>query len=240
MIDRIRSGVVAGTIAGLLYGLFNWLVVSPAVGHLEHLVSHGSEHGHDITHTIGDSTGAIISAGGGVLWGILLGVMFGIAYYLFEPALPGGQSRPYVLGGTGFLIVSLVPWTVLPPAVPGLEPLFGSSLRVSLYLGLMGIGCLVAAACVGGYSRARDSHSRAVGVCTAAVPLAALGVVSVVAPPSLSGGDISSQLVIGSQLLVAFSQAGLWAMIAGWFRWSERRDSRHDIDSPASTARGAD
>lgn len=240
MIDRIRSGVAAGTIAGLLYGLFNWLVVSPAVGHLEHVASHGSDHGHDVAHTVADSIGPIISAGGGVLWGILLGVIFGVAYHLFEPALPGTQLKPYVLAGAGFLIVSVVPWTVLPPAVPGLEPVFGSSLRVSLYLTLIGIGCLVAAVCVGGYNRARDSHSRAVGVCTAAVPLAALGVVSIVAPPSLTGGDISSQLVIGFQLLVAFSQAGLWALIAGCFRWVDRRDSRHDTHSPASTVRGAD
>ena len=240
MIDRLRSGVAAGALAGVAYGLFTWLVVSPVVRRLEHLASHGGDHGHDVAHTVGETATAVVSAGGGVLWGILLGAAFGAAYYLFEPGLPGGELRPYVLAGAGFVTVSVAPWTVLPPATPGMEPLYGSALRVPLYLGLVGVGGLVAATSVLGYTRASRAHGRGVGALVAVLPLATLGLFSIAAPPTLVGGDAPAGLSAAFRWLVGFSQAGLWALIAAAFRRVDRRVGRRGTNSPAATARGID
>lgn len=240
MIDRLRSGVAAGALAGLAYGLFTWLVVSPAVRRLEYLASHGGDHGHDVAPAVGETATAVVSAGGGVLWGILLGTVFGVAYHLFEPGLPGGELRPYVLAGAGFLTVSVAPWTVLPPATPGMEPLYGSSLRVPLYLGLAGIGGLVAATSVLGYARAIRTRGRATGVFVASLPLVALGVLSIAAPPTLTGGGAPAGLSAAFRWLVGLSQAGLWALIAVVFRRFDRRVDRRGTNSPTATARGTE
>ncbi|ELZ43434.1 hypothetical protein C464_16947 [Halorubrum coriense DSM 10284] len=239
MIDRLRSGVAAGAIAGLAYGLFTWLVVSPVVRHLEHLASHGGDHGHDAAHTVGETTTAVVSAGGGVLWGILLGAAFGVAYHLFEPGLPSGTLRPYVLAGAGFLAVSVSPWTVLPPATPGMEPLYGSTLRVPLYLGLVVVGGIVAATSIFGYTRMSRTRGRGVGVFVALLPLVALGLLSIIAPPTLTGGA-SAGLSAAFRWLVGFSQAGLWGLIAVVFRRFDRRVDRRGTNSPTATARGTD
>jgi hypothetical protein len=240
MIDRLRSGVAAGALAGLAYGLFTWLVVSPVVGHMERLASHGGDHAHGAAPAAGETATTVISAGGGVLWGVLLGAAFGAAYHLFEPALPGGESRPYVLAGAGFLAASVAPWTVFPPAAPGMEPLYGSSLRAALYLGLVGVGALVAAASVLGYARARRARGRAVGALVAALPLAALGVLSVIAPPTLAAGSAPAGLAAAFRWLVAFSQAGLWALIAAGFTRFDRRADRRVASASSSAATGAD
>ena len=240
MFDRLRSGVAAGVLAGLAYGLFTWLVVSPAVRRLEHLASHGGDHGHGVAPAVGETATAVVSAGGGVLWGVLLGAAFGVGYHLFEPGLPGGALRPYVLAGAGFLAVSVAPWTVLPPATPGMEPLYGSSLRVPLYLGLVVVGGLVAAASILGYARANRTRGRGTGLLVALLPLVALVLLSVVAPPTLTGGDAPTGLATAFRWLVGLSQAGLWALIAVAFRRFDRRPDRRPANSPPATARGAD
>ncbi|MDB9302359.1 CbtA family protein [Halorubrum ezzemoulense] len=240
MIDRLRSGVTAGALVGLAYGLFTWLVVSPVVRHLEHLASHGGDHGHKVAPAVGETTTAVISAGGGVLWGILLGAAFGVAYHLFEPGLPGGALKPYVLAGAGFLTVSVAPWTVLPPATPGMEPLYGSSLRVPLYLGLIVVGGLVAATSILGYVRTARTRGRSSGVFVALLPLVALGLLSVVAPPTLTSGGAPTGLSAAFRWLVGLSQAGLWALIAVVFRRFDRRVDRRGTNAPMATARGGD
>ncbi|PAU84684.1 cobalamin cluster protein [Halorubrum salipaludis] len=240
MIDRLRSGVAAGALAGLAYGLFTWVVVSPLIHHLEHLASHGGDHAHDAAPAVSETATAVVSAGGGVLWGVLLGAAFGVAYHLFEPALPGGTLKPYVLAGAGFLTVSVAPWTVLPPATPGMEPLYGSSLRVPLYLGLVGIGGLVAATSVLGYARASRTRGRGTGAFVALLPLVALGILSIAAPPTLTGGAAPAGVSAAFRWLVGFSQAGLWALIAVAFSRFDRRVGRPDANSPTPTARGID
>jgi hypothetical protein len=240
MIDRLRSGVAAGALAGVAYGLFTWLVVSPVVRRLEHLASHGGGHGHGVVHTVGEPTTAVVSAGSGVLWGILLGAAFGVAYHLFEPGLPGRELKPYILAGAGFLIISVAPWTVLPPATPGMEPLYGPSLRVPLYLGLVAVGGLVAATSILGYARTRRARGRGTGAFVALLPLAALGLLSVVAPPTLTGGGALTGLSVAFRWLVGISQATLWALIAVAFRRFDRRLDRRGTNSPTATARGAD
>ncbi|MFC7323516.1 CbtA family protein [Halorubrum rutilum] len=247
MIDRIRRGVAAGGVAGAAYGLFTWLVLSPAVGYLERAASHGSGHGHgghghaqEAARALGEATTALVSAGGGVLWGILLGAAFGAAYYLFEPALPGGEAKAYVLAGAGFLAVSVAPWTVLPPVVPGMEQLYGPSVRVPLYLGLIGVGALVAAASVLAYDRASAARSRRVGAVAAALPLVALALLAALAPPTLTGGEAPAELAVAFRWLVALSQAGLWALIAAAFGRLDRRAGRRVPDSSAATPTGAD
>ena len=210
MIDRLRSGVAAGVLAGVAYGLFTWLVVSPVVRHLEHLASHGGDHGHDVAPAVSDPLTAVVSAGGDVL------------------------------AGAGFVTVSVAPWTVLPPATPGMEPLYGSALRVPLYLGLVGVGGLVAATSVLGYTRASRAHGRGVGALVAVLPLATLGLFSIAAPPTLVGGDAPAGLSAAFRWLVGFSQAGLWALIAAAFRRVDRRVGRRGTNSPAATARGID
>jgi hypothetical protein len=240
MIERLRSGVAAGALAGLVYGLFMWLVISPVIGYLEHVAVHGDGHGHEAAHPAGETMTAVVSAGGGVLWGVLLGAAFGVAYYLFEPALPGEESKPYVLGAAGFLAVSVAPWTVFPPATPAMAPLYGSSVRVPIYIGLIGVGILVAAASVLGYARTSRTRGRGVGVFVAVLPLAALALLSVVAPPTLTGGEGSAGLTAAFRWLVGFSQAGLWALIAVAFHHLDRRVGPQTTDSLSAAARGTD
>ncbi|TKX81848.1 CbtA family protein [Halorubrum sp. SD626R] len=247
MIDRIRRGIAAGAVAGAAYGLFTWLVLSPAVGYLEHAASHEAGHGHgghghaqEAAHAVSEATTALVSAGGGVLWGVLLGAAFGAAYYLFEPALPGGEAKAYVLAGAGFLAVSVAPWTVLPPVVPGMEQLYGPGVRVPLYLGLIGVGALVAATSVLAYDRASAARGRRAGAVAAALPLVALALLSALAPPTLAGGEAPAELAVAFRWLVALSQAGLWALIAVGFRRFERDGDRPAADSPAATPTGTD
>lgn len=240
MIDRAQRGTAAGALAGVAYGLFVWLVISPVIGHMEHVASHGGEHGHGVTHAVDQTTTAIVSAGGGVLWGVLFGAAFGVTYYLFEPMLPGAGAKPYLLAGAGFLATSVAPWTVFPPAVPGMEPLYGPRIRVPLYLGLVGIGVLAAAASVFGYTRTSSVRGRGAGVLVALLPLAALGLLSMAAPPTLTGGEASAELTAAFRWLVGFSQAGLWALIAATFRRLDRRVNRGISPSPAAGVGGTD
>ena len=241
MIDRLKRGVAAGGIAGVAYGAFTWLVVSPLVGGMEHLAAHAGDHGHghDHAHAVSEAVTAVVSTGGGVLWGILLGAAFGVAYYLFEPALPGGDLRAYVLAGAGFLTVSVAPWTVLPPVAPGMEQLYGADVRVALYAGLMVVGALVATASVTAYGRLRD-RGRPVALAAAAVPLAGLGLLAVLAPRTLLLGDAPADLVPAFQWLVAFGQAGLWALIAASFRRLDRGGRSPAVAADRPSAHPAD
>ncbi|GAB6878048.1 hypothetical protein JCM17823_03220 [Halorubrum gandharaense] len=242
MIDRLKRGVAAGALAGAAYGLFTWLVVSPLVGYMEHLAhhDHGHGHGHDHAHVVSEATTAVVSAGGGVLWGILLGAAFGVAHYLFEPALPGGDLRHYVLAGAGFLAVSVAPWTVLPPVAPGMEQLYGSGVRVPLYLGLVVLGALVAAASVLAYDRMTATRGRAAGVAAAIIPLAGLGALSVLAPTTLVLGDAPADLAVAFQWLVVLGQAALWTLIAASYRGFERRTAGGSTTGTTPAAHPAD
>lgn len=234
MIDAIKRGTAAGAVGGLAYGLFTWLVISPFVGYMERL----AHHGHDHAHAVNETTTAIVSAGGGVLWGILLGAAFGAAYYLFEPALPGGDLNAYVLAGIGFLTVSVTPWTVLPPVAPGMEQLYSTDLRVPLYAGLMLLGAIVASVSVLAYNRTSDTRGEFAGVLAAAVPLFALVLLAALSPRTLAGGEAPAELTTTFQWLVAFGQAGLWALLAASYRRFERNTARQP--ETAATVQAAD
>lgn len=240
MIDRLKRGIAAGGAAGAAYGLFTWLVVSPFVGYMEHAAAHDGGNGHGHAYLVSETTSGVVSTGGGVLWGVLLGAAFGVAYYLFEPTLPGGDLKAYVLAGVGFLIVSVVPWTVLPPAVPGMEQLYGPGVRVPLYVGLMGLGAAVAAASVLAYRRVDDARGRAAGVLAAAVPLAGLALLSIGTPPMLVGGEAPPDLAAAFQWLVVFSQAGLWVVLAAGFRRFDGGGDRHAANATATAARATE
>src|SRR6056297_1344959 len=108
-----KRGLLAGGVAGIAYGLFMAAVANPLVGYLEH-VQHGHSHAPEGGSVVAESTTAIVSVGGGLLWALFLGGCFGIALYFLEPALPGrGAAKGFVLAGSGFLTISVMPWLVL-------------------------------------------------------------------------------------------------------------------------------
>ncbi|MGZ0747589.1 CbtA family protein [Haloparvum sp. AD34] len=217
MLQTLKRGTVAGAVAGGVYGLFVWLVLNPFTAALEH-AGHGHAHDHGGAEpVVSELTTAVVSAGGGVLWGILLGAGFGVAYFLFEPALPGEDLKGYVLAGAGFLTVSVGPWTVLPPAVPGAEALLATELRIAIYGAMMAVGAVVAVASVLAYGRVSSRRGRAAGLVAAAVPLAALAAVGVLSPSFVGGSEVGAELAVAYRWTVVFGQAGLWALIATTF-----------------------
>ena len=209
-------------------------------------VGRGHEHAGDMAGeaaaavAVDGTVTAAISAGGGVLWGVLLGAAFGAAYYLFEPALPGGGFRAYVLAGAGFLVVSAAPWTVLPPVAPGVERAYDPAVGTALYVGLMLLGAVVAAASVIAYNRASATRGRRVGAVAAGVPLAGLALLAVTAPSATTGGGMPAGPTAAFRWLVVFGQAGLWALIAAGYRRLERRAADRPESTIGSATRTAD
>lgn len=240
MIDALKRGVAAGMVGGVGYGLLTGLVVTPFGDHLEHLAAHGGyDHAHAGSALVSETTALVASVGGGFLWGTLLGAAFGAAYYLFEPALPGDAVRPYVLAGAGFLAVSVAPWTVLPPVPPGTEFQYPMSIRAPLYVGLLGVGALVAAASVFGYARTRRSRGRVAAVGVGLLPLAGLGLLGTLAPPMVATTAVSPEAAAAFRWLVVFGQAGLWTLVAAGYRVRSRADGPTAAGHRTATPRRA-
>lgn len=220
MLGTLRRGVAAGAVAGFAYGLFVLLVLHPLAEVAEGLAANA--HGHDhlgsggSEHAVAEATTMAVSAGGGVLWGVLLGAGFGVAYYLFEPALPGGEHRAYVLAGAGFLTVSAAPWLVLPPMGAGTETVLAIGPRLVVYAGMMAVGAVAAVAAVVAYNRLA-ARGRTVALAGAAVPLLVLAGIGAVAPSVVVTGDAPAELVAAFGWLVAFGQVSLWALLAAAF-----------------------
>lgn len=237
IVDSLERGLIAGVVAGLAYGLFMALVGNPLVEYLEHLVHH-DHAGHDHGHAVSEATTAVVSVGSGVLWGILLGAVFGVAYYLFEPSLPGtGSAKAYVLAGAGFLTVSGVPWLALPPVAPGTEQALATDTRLLVYGGLMALGATIATLSVLAYGRVRAEHGPIGGIAASTIPFALCTIPLFVVPTNtLAAPDLAGVFV----WLVVFSQAAVWAIIAGVYarlgRRAERREpSRSTTDGDSST-----
>ncbi|WP_408958003.1 CbtA family protein [Natrinema sp. 74] len=233
LVDYLERGVLAGSIAGLAYGAYVALVANPLIGYMETVAEgghHGShahaagEHAHTGGHVVSEATTAAVSVGGGVLWGILLGGVFALAFYFLEPALPGrGNAKAYVLAGAGFFSVSVAPWLVLPPTTPGAEQAYTPTLRIAIYVGMMAVGAVVAAASVRGYARVAP-RGRTLGVVAAAVPAVALAAVTALGAPTIvTAGAMPTALVAAFRGLTVLSQAALWALVAGCFGWLQTR-----------------
>lgn len=229
----LQRGVAAGAIAGAFYGAYVYLVLNPQVEYMEDAAHGDGGHGHDHAgghahDAVAEATTAAVSAGGGVLWGVLLGTCFAAAYYLLEPALPGGDLRSYVLAAAGLVTVSLAPWSLLPPAAPGVEHLLSTDTRLLLYAGMMLVGAATSAASVYIYSRTRGEAGRLRALAAGAAPLAVLPLVAVAAPELYAGG--ADPYLAGSfAWMVAFGQAALWMGIASTF---DRLEGRMPSASP--------
>lgn len=213
ILDSVKRGIGAGTIAGVLYGAYLGIVQTPLLQYMEHLAEHGSDHGHGSEHLLSETATVLGGIGGGVLWGLLLGAAFGVAYYLFEPGLPGGRYRPYVLAAAGFLSVSAVPWLVLPPAGPGVEQALTTETRLAIYGGMMLLGALTAALSILAYDRGTDRGGRRLGLAAGTTPLVLLFAGGLLAP-TLVGGGPPPELLFAFQGTAAVGQIGLWVLIA--------------------------
>ncbi|WP_265107858.1 CbtA family protein [Halosolutus halophilus] len=227
LVDYLQRGVLAGTIAGACYGGYLAAVANPLVEYMEgldHGAGHGHEHAHgarEAAHAISETTAAIVSVGSGVLWGILLGGLFALAFYVLEPALPGGTAvKAFVLAGAGFLTVSVTPWLVLPPATPGAEQSLGTDARIAIYAGLMALGAIVATASILGYERAtaRTGDWR-FGTVVAILPVVVTVAVVPLVTPTITTTALPADLVTAFQGLTVLSQAALWVLVASSFAW---------------------
>lgn len=230
--EYLQRGVFAGAVAGLAYGLYVAIVANPLTEYVDD-AAHGHGHGHEHADSlVSETTTALVSAGSGMLWAIFLGGVFAVALYLFEPALPGrGDTKAYVLAGAGFLTVSVVPWIVLPPAAPGAEHAYGIDLRLGLYVGLVALGAITAAAAVSAYNRGAQ-RSVGFGFAAGAVPiLLAAGALTIAAPTVTTHPGLSTDLVTAYQGLAVLSQAALWLLIAAAFVGLRRRGTARSANA---------
>jgi predicted cobalt transporter CbtA len=214
--DHLEQGALAGVAGGLVYGLFLATVGNSFIAGLE---SFESGH-HESAAVVSELTTAAASVGGGVLWGLLFGVgVFGVAYYLFEPALPGGTvGKRVALAAAGFLVVSGAPWLVLPPQPPGVEQALSTETRLLWYGGMMAVGALVVGLCGVAYQRAADRH-RAVTAGATVAPLALLAIPVALAPANPVHGPVPDLLAAAYRWTIVFGQALLWATIASVHAW---------------------
>lgn len=241
ILEYLRRGVAAGAVAGLAYGAYMALVGNPLTEYV-HDAGHDNggghdhgheagEHAHEAGHAVSEATTAVVSVGSGLLWAILLGGVFAVGLYLLEPAIPGSAAaKSYVLAGAGFLTVSAVPWLVLPPAAPGAEQAYAVEPRLAIYVGLVALGALAAAAAVVAYKRGRRRHV-GLGVVAGAVPILAVVVLATLAAPTVTTHPgLSADLVAAYQGLAVVSQAALWLVIAATFNALRRRESGPSSD----------
>ena len=224
-------GLKAGAVAGVAFGLFVAFVGDPLV-HLSEAVVAGHEH-------TGEAGGAVLasatSVAAGGLWGLLAGLCFGVAYYVAEPALPGGaDARSYLLAAAGFVTVAGTPWLVLPPQPAGVEPALGTEVRLFWYATMLVAGALACGLALAAYSRLR-SRGRTAGLGAAVVPFALPLGLAAVAPAAATAPDPT--LAAAYRGVVTLGQVLLWGTLAAAHSWLARRSSvanRETLDVPAS------
>jgi hypothetical protein len=217
MYDYLRRGALAGAVGGGAYGLYVALVGNPLVAHAEQLAHRGHDHAHRheaAGGVVSEGVTQAVSVGSGVALGVLFGlVVFGVAAYLLEPALPD-RGGSYLLGAAGFLTVSGVPWLVLPPAAPGVEPAVATDAALALYAGLMAVG---AAGCLAAGWTYRRLSNRGAPV-AAGAGLAALagtvGLAVLVAPSPAYESALPATFEAAYVGAVVVGQLGLWGVTA--------------------------
>ena len=218
MDDHLRRGAIAGAVGGAAYGLYTALVGNPLVAHAEALAHEGHEHAHGheeaATSVVSEGVTQAVAVGGGVALGLVFGVVvFGAVAYLLEPALPD-RGGSYLLGTAGFLTVSGVPWLVLPPAAPGVEPSISTDAALALYAGLTVVG---AAACLGAgwtYRRLSDRNSPIAAAAGLAVFAAVVGLAVLAAPSPTYESALPATFETAYVGVVAVGQLGLWGVTA--------------------------
>lgn len=227
----LRRGALAGLAAGIAYGLFSGVVGNRLVGAAEAFEGHAGDPAvPELVTTVG-------TAVAGALWGLLLGVaVFGLAYYLFEPAIPGGaELRSYLLGAAGFLTVSGAPWLVLPPQPPAVEQALPTVTRIGLYV-VMTLTAALACGLAGyAYNRLR-SAGRARAIAGAVAPFALLVIPVALAPANPTTGPIPDSLAAAFRATVVAGQLGLWALMAGVHARLVRGDRSTTSREPVAAA----
>ncbi|MXR40598.1 hypothetical protein GRX01_04455 [Halobaculum sp. WSA2] len=242
-------GVKAGLVAGVVFGLFVALVANPLVAFADDRAhADGAVHDHDhaaegagtegvFPSVVTDAVGVV----SGVLWGVLLGTaVFGAAFYFLEPIVPGdGAARSYVFGAAGFLTVSVAPWLVLPPAVPGVERTLDPNAATAVYLAATLAGGVASVLGMYAYTRTRPDHGRLVAGVAGVAPwgmLAAAAVSLVGVPTVATPTGIPAGLATGLTGVVVFGQALLWLVLAGAHARLRERSARAErVDDPERT-----
>lgn len=241
MYDHLGRGAVAGAVGGGAYGLYTALVGNPLVAHAESLARHGHEHSHghetEAAGVVSESVTNAVSVGGGVALGLLFGlVVFGVAAYLFEPALPD-RGGSYLLGLAGFLTVSGVPWLVLPPAAPGVEPSVATDAALALYAGLMAVGATACLAAGWTYHRTSDRGSPVAAGAGLAVFAAVVGLAVLAAPAPTYESGLPATFETAYVGVVVTGQLGLWGVTAAAH---DRLDATGATPSPSAPPTAAD
>ncbi|MFB6117203.1 CbtA family protein [Halosegnis sp.] len=209
-------GLKAGAAAGAAFGAYVALVGNPLVRHAEAVTT-----GHAHVGEAGTLLGSATSVAAGSLWGLLAGLCFGVAYYLAEPALPGGaEARSYLLAAAGFVTLAGAPWLVLPPQPAGVEPILGADTRLAWYGGMIVAGGLACGLALAAYKRTRGTR-RASRLAAAAAPFALPLGLAAVAPATASAGDPALAAVYRG--VVGLGQVLLWGTLAATHAWLCRR-----------------
>lgn len=250
LVGYLVRGVKAGLVAGVVFGLFVALVANPLVGFADERVhadgvhddhqhaAKGAETDGALSSVVTDALGVV----SGVLWGVFLGAAgFGAAFYFLEPIVPGdGAAGSYVFGAAGFLTVSVAPWLVLPPAVPGVERALDPNAATAVFLGATLAGGTASVLGMSAYTRIRPDHGRLVGGVASVAPWAALVVAAVGlagVPTVATPTGVPADLAAGLTGVVVFGQALLWLVLAAAHARLRQRSVRADrVDDPDEPA----
>jgi predicted cobalt transporter CbtA len=216
----VRRGVTAGAVAGLGYGLYVAVVATPLIRYAETFETDGPG-----TAAVPELVASVLSIGGGVLYGILLGAFaFGVAFYLVEPAIPGGpRLQRSLVAAAGFLVVSGVPWLVLPPVPPGVEHSLPTDVRLSWYGASMVVAAFACGCAIWVYNRLARDHGSLVAPTAAPVGLAPIALLVAAAPTSRVAGPVPPRVAAVFTVVTVVGQIGLWVLLAAAHWWLTRR-----------------
>lgn len=215
----VLRGVGSGAVAGMAYGLYVAVVATPLIGYAETFESGGE------ASVVPDVVATLGSVVGGVLYGILLGTAaFGVLFYVLEPAIPGrARVRRYLMAACGFLVVSGIPWLVLPPVPPGVEQSLPTELRLGLYAASMVVGAVACGLSLWAYTRVEPERGPVIGTLAACVGLVPVLVLVLLAPINRVTGPVPHTVSVVFIAATVVGQAGLWALLAIVHGWLSRR-----------------
>lgn len=214
----LKRGLAAGAVGGLIYGLFVALIGNNLIRYAETF-----EHGHEeaLTAVIAPQAMSVMA---GVVWGLLLGVIvFGLLYYFLEPVIPGDEETSILLlGGAGYLTLSIGPWLVLPPQPPGLEQALDTQTRIWLYVGMMVASVLACGFATALYHQLRE-YGQSVAAGGAVISFALLAIPVLFAPANPTTGPVPQRFIVTYQWVTVFGQFTLWLVMSTGYVLIRRR-----------------
>ncbi len=240
----LRRGVAVGMLAGILAGLLGLAVGEPSLDEAVRLeaataAAAGDEPAaaddSDVAITRGQQKAGLVA--GSALLGLAAGAVFGLVSAWAVGRVAGdGWTRSLKLGATVALALVVLPALKYPPNPPGVGDPATVGTRTTLYLGLILLGVLLAAAAWTG------ARALASGPLSRPARQALVGVAVVAAAALLLAGlpTVADPVAVPAELLWRFrlgalaTQTALWTFTAAAFGLLTARAEQH---APVAAAR---